>query len=158
MNAFFALFGKVVLVALVIAILVGGGVYIGRQLNTQPTAPEISQPATTSQPAATSPATVTPTPPDDSKLIAQALYKKHNWPEGSMTIKVSTNDSKYASGGVTGSGGGGYFFAAKVGGVWEIVADGNGVILCSSLTAYADYPATLIPECYDQAAGKTVKR
>lgn len=75
-----------------------------------------------------------------------------------MTVKVSTNDGKYASGTATASGGGGYFFAAKVNGVWQVIADGNGVILCTSLTNYPDFPKTLIPECYDQATGKNVIR
>lgn len=96
---------------------------------------------------------------NDNELIKQALFKKNGWPDdGSITIKVSTNDGKYASGTASSQGGGGYFYAAKVNGNWEIVADGNGVILCSSLTKYPDFPKSLIPECYDSTTGKTVKR
>ncbi len=39
-----------------------------------------------------------------------------------------------------------------------IVADGNGIITCSSLAKYPDYPVSLIPECYDQQTNSTVKR
>ena len=96
---------------------------------------------------------------NDKDLLKQALFKKNNWSENDgITVTVSTNDGKYASGMVAASGGGGYFFAAKVSNVWEIVADGNGTISCSSLTKYPDFPKNLIPECYDQTTGKPVKR
>lgn len=96
----------------------------------------------------------------DSELIKQVLFKKNNWPESDkdFVFKISTNDGKYASGMVTNNGGGGYFYAVKDGTNWVIVADGNGMIECSSLTKYPDYPVTLIPECYNFETGKTVKR
>jgi len=98
----------------------------------------------------------------DNELIRQALVQKNNWVDDN-TILVSSysNDGKYFSGAVgstTGTGGGGYVYAIKVDDKWEIVADGNGVILCSSLTKYPDFPKTLIPECYDDKTQKTVKR
>ncbi len=96
---------------------------------------------------------------DDGELIKQALFKKNNWKESDgITVTVSTNDGKYASGTVTAQGGGGYFYAAKIGDNWEIVADGNGMIMCSSLEKYPDYPKTLIPQCYDQSSEKSVQR
>jgi hypothetical protein len=95
----------------------------------------------------------------DNELIKEALFQKHNWKDdGTITVAVSTNDGKYSSGTVTALDGGGYFYAEKIGDKWEIVADGNGVILCSSLTKYSDFPKVLIPECYDSAAQKTIKR
>ncbi len=96
---------------------------------------------------------------DDNELIKQALFKKNSWKESDgITVTVSTNDGKYASGTVTAQGGGGYFYAVKVEGAWEIVADGNGVIMCSNLEKYPDYPKTLIPECFDQSSGKSIQR
>ncbi len=96
---------------------------------------------------------------NDSELIRQALFKKNNWPENnSIAVTISFNDGRYAKGTVASQGGGGYVFAAKVNGAWQIVTDGNGVISCSALTAFPDYPTTLIPECYDQSTGKEVKR
>ncbi len=103
--------------------------------------------------------TITPTVANDNELIKQALFKKNNWTDdGSLTFTVSANDGKYAKGGVSAQGGGGYFFAVKDNGQWVIVADGNGVIECASLTKYPDYPVSFIPECYDSATSKTVKR
>ena len=52
----------------------------------------------------------------------------------------------------------GIWFAAKVGGVWELVWDGNGSIYCSDLVNYPDYPIDMIPECYDEIEGKIVNR
>lgn len=96
---------------------------------------------------------------DDNALIKEVLFKKNDWKESDeITVTVATNDGKYASGTVTSGGGGGYFFAVKDNGVWKIVADGNGVIPCENLANYPDYPKTLIPECWDSAANKSVKR
>jgi len=106
------------------------------------------------------PCSAEPTP-DDLKLIEQAFVKKYNWNIDEMIITVSKNDGKYASGGVkdkNAEAGGGYFFAAKVGDHWEIVADGNGTIECSSLLPYPDFPNTLIPECYDSSTNTLRQR
>ena len=52
--------------------------------------------------------------PEDMDLIRAALDKKNNWPnDNSITVTVSTNDGKYASGTAGGQGGGGYFYAAN---------------------------------------------
>lgn len=140
------------------AITIGAYMY-GKQ-NSQPKQSLDPTPtAAVTQEAFPSP-TVQPTASSvsDNELIKQALLQKHGWNENEITIKISTNDGKYANGTVSAQGGGGYFYAEKVNGVWEIVADGNGVILCSALTKYPDFPKTLIPECFDQPTGKTVKR
>jgi len=117
--------------------------------------------AVVTEPSPTSTTTSTPTLSieEENNLVKQALLKKYPaWNENEITIKIKTNDGKYASGSATSSGGGGYFFAAKVNGVWKIVADGNGTISCSSLKDYPDFPATLIPECFDETTGKSIKR
>lgn len=96
---------------------------------------------------------------NDNELIRQALFNKNNWKENNdITVKISTNDGKYASGTVTSQGSGGYFYAIKINNIWEIVADGNGVILCGYLSKYPDYPNTLIPECWDETKEISVKR
>jgi len=104
------------------------------------------------------PQDITPTI-DEGELIKTALFKKNNWKESDgITVHISTNDGKYASGTSTAQGGGGYFYAVKDSGIWVIVADGNGIIDCSSLIKYPDYPKILIPECYNTSTNKTVKR
>ena len=148
------------LLGILVMIIIGGvavGAYFFGKQNTTEITPS---PVSTSTPRPPSPSPISTVKGEsDNELIKQALFKKNNWKESDgITVTVSTNDGTYASGTASAQGGGGYFFAAKVNGVWEIVADGNGVILCSSLTNYPSFPKTLIPECYDQATGKTVQR
>jgi hypothetical protein len=76
----------------------------------------------------------------------------------SFVITVSKIDGSYAKGTASDDGGGGMWFAAKVGDVWKLVWDGNGVIQCSDLSAYPSFPSSMIPECWDDATQKTVKR
>lgn len=146
----------------IVLIIAGFIVYqYGKQNATTKEIPSVV-PVTTQSPNKPTP-TVLPTSTvskeSDSTLIKKALFTKNNWPDdGTITVTVSTNDGKYASGTATSQGGGGYFFAEKVNSQWEIVADGNGVILCSSLVKYPDFPKTLIPECWDDKTQKSVKR
>lgn len=97
----------------------------------------------------------------DLDLIKKALVAKHNWDADNILVTVSKNDGTYASGGVrekSSEVGGGMWFAAKAGGEWKIVYDGNGVILCEYLKDYPDYPVTMLPECFDDVTGKSIKR
>lgn len=99
---------------------------------------------------------------DISASIKVALVAKYNWDPATVKFTLhKTVEDKYASGGVNFIGadaGGGYVFAAKVNDKWQIVADGNGIIECSSLKPYPDFPTSLIPECYNSTTGKTQKR
>jgi hypothetical protein len=161
------------LLGVLVMLIVGGlvfaayqyGLKSNQQENSVTSPDQIISPAVT-QPIISEPKpTITPIPTlstvNDTELIRQALFKKNNWPEDpNLVVKINTNDGKYASGSVNSQngGGGGYLFAAKVNGVWQIVADGNGAITCTSLTAYPDFPKSLIPECWDQTTNKNVKR
>jgi hypothetical protein len=104
-----------------------------------------------------------PTPVVDEKSVLETVIKKyiaskHNSDENSLTITVSQINENYAKGGATQEGGGGMWFAAKKDGVWKLVWDGNGVILCSDLSLYPDFPANMIPECWDDATQNSVQR
>jgi hypothetical protein len=105
--------------------------------------------------------TITIKTQSDVEQIKLALVAKHKWNPSEIIVTIRNNDGTYASGGVkevASEVGGGYFFAAKVGEVWQIVADGNGMISCSALIPYLDYPSFLIPECYDETTGKIKQR
>ncbi|HEX8923433.1 MAG TPA: hypothetical protein VF828_01725 [Patescibacteria group bacterium] len=95
----------------------------------------------------------------DEELIKGALFEKNGWKDtDNITVTVTENDGKYAKGSAQTSGGGGYFFAEKVNGTWEIVADGNGMIMCAKLGKYPDFPKSMIPTCYDATTDKIIER
>lgn len=152
-----------VLLTIVVALLAIGVYLLDKQSLSPKKIIEIISPTPVVELSPTLEPTDVPTPTiktiSDNELIKQVLFKKNNWPESdNFVFKISTNDGKYASGMVTADGGGGYFYAVKDGTNWVIVADGNGMIDCSNLTKYPDYPNTLIPECYNSTNQKTVKR
>ena len=97
----------------------------------------------------------------DQELIKQALVDKYDGGFTEMVVTVSQNDGQYATGSVGSAdpmGGGGAFFAAKVGGLWEIVWDGNGFVMCEDLVGHEDFPTSLIPECYNFSTDKIIER
>jgi hypothetical protein len=93
----------------------------------------------------------------ESTIKAQILADSES-AGSTLTVSVSKITGNYAQGLASDDGGGGMWFAAKVNGAWELVWDGNGIILCSDLTDYPDFPASIIPECYDPVNDKSVKR
>lgn len=90
--------------------------------------------------------------------VKAALIAKHGADFSDLNYSINKVEGNYASGGVSGTGGGGMWFAAKVGVDWKIVSDGNGVILCSDLVAYPNFPKDLIPECWDASVNKLITR
>lgn len=96
----------------------------------------------------------------DSEKIKEALEAKGLNLSG-MKVVIHKHLGKYISGGVVPVdmlGGGGYVFAVKdENGNVDIVADGNGAIMCEMLEDYPDFPAYLISECVDEG-GNPVKR
>lgn len=148
------------MVALLFVIAVAAGAYfMGKAPAKAPVAPTPLPAAEATVAPSAMPSTASPTAAaSDSELITKALYEKNQWPEGSVTVSVTSNDGTYAKGMAGGQGGGGLFFAEKKAGAWKIVYDGNGIIPCDNLKDYPDFPKTLIPTCFDQAAGTTVKR
>jgi len=91
-------------------------------------------------------------------VIKAALIKKHGTDAGLLNITTSKIEGDYAQGGASGQGGGGMWFAAKVSGIWKLVWDGNGQINCSEIAPYPQFPADMIPECWDTVTQKIVTR
>lgn len=109
------------------------------------------------------PLNATPTPTVDEAAVLKNVIKKyialkHKSDEDSLTFSVSKIEGNFAQGGVSDEGGGGMWFAAKEDGVWKLVWDGNGVILCTDLINYPDFSKSMIPECYDEAKQDTIQR
>lgn len=90
--------------------------------------------------------------------IKQELIAKHGESANSLTVKATEVQGDYAKGTASGTGGGGLWFAAKRNNNWKLIWDGNGIIQCSDLTDYPDFPNTIIPQCFDKQSDKLVKR
>lgn len=155
---------KILLIITAFILIAGGAYYMGTKkpqiLETEVATPTPTTEVTETRPSVSTP-TATPTVDERETLktvIKQQLVVKHGSIANEMTISVSKVSSNYASGGASASGGGGGWFAAKVDGAWKLVWDGNGVILCKDLVAYPEFPREMIPECYNDATGRTVTR
>lgn len=91
--------------------------------------------------------------------IKTAIVAKHGTGAQSLDISVAEINGSYARGGASEAGmGGGMWFAARVGDNWELVWDGNGVIMCDDIDPYPGFPTNMVPECYDEATGEMVQR
>jgi len=95
----------------------------------------------------------------DEDAIRQAMADKYAKDVSEVELVIGDNNGEYARGSVSFAGemGGGWWLAAKTNGTWEIVDDGNGVILCSVIEPY-DFPASMVQECYDDVTGEVVIR
>ena len=92
--------------------------------------------------------------------VSDAFSKKYNTSSDAFIITVDKQVGDFAKGSVRSKNemSGGLWFAAKRNGVWQLVFDGNGIIQCSSLKEYPDFPTTLIPQCFDTEKNELVKR
>lgn len=104
----------------------------------------------------------TPAPEVDEGMVSEAiktaLIKKYGPNASDMEVTVSKIDGEYAKGMVTEEGGGGMWFAARLNGTWTLVWDGNGIITCDDISPYPEFPANMIPECWDNSTSKLITR
>jgi len=163
MDKYFSIFGKVVLVVLVIGVLIAGGFYLGKRFSVQP-APTPA-PTTSASPLASPVASTLVSPsaspkpsPDDFSAIRAALVAKTGISQENIQVSISQNTGQHAKGTVKDKNdiGGGYFLAAKVGETWIIVYDGQSQPTCSQIAPY-NFPKEMVPECLD-SSGNVVKR
>ena len=166
-DKFFALFGKLIFAFAVIGGIAFAAYYWGSQNKLKDEAQSLSFTVESEVSATAIPdiaeisLTAIPSTDETSLLkviIKEALAAKHGSNADSLNISVSQIQADYASGGATDQGGGGMWFAAKVNGAWKLVWDGNGSILCSDLTAYPNFPSSMIPECWNEQTQKLITR
>lgn len=115
----------------------------------------------TTSPVVTGSSTPTSTVDETETIKAAmkaAIIAKRGQSASELTFSVSKIEGNYAKGGASAAGGGAMWFAAKVNGKWTLVWDGNGVILCSDITAYPDFPKDMISECWNDKTNKNVIR
>jgi len=91
---------------------------------------------------------------NDAILIKEVLAEKYSKDPEDVSLGVREMTTEYAAGSVKFAGeiSGGWWLAAKVSGDWVIVADGNGTVMCSDIAPYS-FPASMVPECYDETTG-----
>lgn len=122
------------------------------------TAPTVSSIVSEATVVPTTAATATPAA-SDLDLIKAAMAAKHGKAVADVNLTISKNTGTHATGSVNFAGevGGGWWLAAKSGGSWVIVQDGNGTMDCGVIAPY-NFPNTIVPECWDEATGKIVVR
>ena len=89
--------------------------------------------------------------------VQAALVAEHGPDAKSLNITISKVEGNYAEGDASAQGGGGMWYAAEVNGVWKLVWDGNGEIMCSNLVPYPDFPKDMISECWDASNNVVVR-
>lgn len=105
--------------------------------------------------------TATPVVDENEALISgvkAGLIAEHGQDAANMTITISKVEGDYAKGMASEQGGGGIWFAAKAGGVWKLVWDGNGIIMCTDIAPYPAFPKDLVPDCWDTVTDKLITR
>lgn len=108
---------------------------------------------------------VTPTPITDendalAKAVKAQIVAEHGQVASTLKITVNKIQGDFAQGAANDpdARGGGQWFAAKVNGEWKLVYDGNGMITCDQLEDYPEFPADLIPACFDKASEQMQNR
>ena len=153
---------NIIVIVLVVSLIAGGAYFLGTQKISKPenNNSKIISPIPTL--VLTAVPSVGPTVDETVTLkviIKQALVAKHGSNANQLNITVSKIERNYAQGGASViNQGGGMWFATKVNSAWKLVWDGNGVILCSDLMAYPDFPTNMIPECFNDKTNKIVVR
>ena len=153
----------VLLLVILVAVISGGGVYLWQHnTETNNSSLQIDVPAqqeATDVAAVKEETTVQLPVKSDKEMISEAMATKYNKPVADADLTINENDSQYAQGLVKFAGeiAGGWWLAAKTSGDWVIVADGNGVVMCSDIAPY-NFPTSMVPECWDETTQTNVTR
>lgn len=159
---------KAVLVMIILLAIIGlGGFYAGQKYKLVPADTSVvTVPTVESTPLVVPTGTITlaPTPSptvDETAAILAAvkagIIAERGPKSANLTFTVSKIQGNFAQGGASAQGGGAMWLAAKVGGTWKLVWDGNGTISCASIDPY-NFPVSMVPECWNETTGKSVTR
>lgn len=136
--------------------------------STKSNAPSV-KPSPTPTPISSPIVTPTPTPEatpakeeetkSDLEQIREAFAKKYDKSLEEVIVDIDKNTGTHASGGISFAGemGGAMWLAYNDGEKWLIVFDGQGTIPCENIEPY-DFPTDMVPECWDEATSKLIKR
>ncbi len=145
----------------IVAIVAGGGILLWSTKSDLPSAEPTTTPTLTPEVTPTAEVTV-PVEEEgktDLEQIKEAFAEKYSKPIGDVDASISENTGTYAKGGVKFAGeiAGAWWLAYNDGEDWIIVADGNGSVICADIEPY-DFPTDMVPECWDEDAGKLIYR
>ena len=166
-DRLFAVFGKIVLVLVILAAVSAIAFYLGSKSKQEQASQTYAQPTIipTTIPSVVTPSenlTPAPTADETSQIKAEIkndLVAEHGSDANSLVVTVSKVEGDYAMGDASAQGGGGLWYAAKAaGGSWKLVWDGNGEILCSTVASYPNFPTDMMPQCWDDKTMNPVKR
>jgi len=90
--------------------------------------------------------------------ISDALVEKRGPDAKSLVLTITQFDGNYARGTALPAYGGGLWLAMKVDGIWKLIWNGNGEILCSILEPYPQYSTRLVPTCFSDVENKNIER
>ncbi|MFC1615861.1 S-layer homology domain-containing protein [Patescibacteria group bacterium] len=79
------------------------------------------------------------------------------WIDDTGTFTIDNSTGGHATGTVSSGGGGAHWYAAEVGGTWVIVAEVQDTVWCDEIEGY-DFPALIVPMCYDPDTDTTIYR
>lgn len=94
---------------------------------------------------------------NDILQIKTAFAQKYGRKIDDVDLDLTADDGSHAVGTVTFklAMAGGHLLATKAAGAWIIVQDGNGSVMCETVSPYK-FPVSMVPECTDNK-GKLVK-
>jgi len=156
----------IIAIILLVVALVGGGFLLWTMRTGVPSIESSPSPTVISSPPASPVLLPSPTPTvpveeekSDLEQIKEAFAARYNKPIGDVTVTIDENTDTYANGGVNFAGeiGGGWWLAYHESTGWFIVADGNGSVICEDIEGY-DFPVSMVPECWEEATSKLIKR
>jgi hypothetical protein len=156
----------ILILGAVVVVIIGAGILW--QSNQQ--GQFLAEPTPTSIPTLVLEATPTPIgapdtgmPPTEEKSdleqIKELFAAKYNKPIEEAEVSINENTGTHATGGVkfTGEISGAMWLAYHDGEKWILVHDGQGTIPCSAIEPY-NFPIDMVPECWDEDAGKLINR
>ena len=158
-NAFYKIAFYTLLVGLIVAVAAYLAYLFGKgSLSVPPKVFITPTPFATEQELPQVVETATPHAVSDDEAIKEAVYKKTGLTNLQAEVTISKNTGTHATGGIKEyeAVGGAYWIAAKVGGIWIAVYDGQSTPECSLIAPY-DFPKDMVPQCLN-TSGTVVTR
>lgn len=154
-----------VLIFLLIAALVGGSYWYGKQSAFEKSEEQreelekLEESSSSKEEKKVEEVKKEDTEEEISLALEEAFAVKYSKEVENVDVKINKREGNYIVGGVmfTGEMSGGYVLGAKVDGEWKIVSDGNGITPCNVLDE-VNFPVNLVPGCWNTENNTSVNR